>query len=79
MDVRLENGEQISLPKAPAGNCTFLFKVNIHDMALATGESALIENETSIFQAVETTYIVLFITQTNAAHFDDGMYSGSLH
>jgi quercetin 2,3-dioxygenase len=82
MDMRLEKGKQASLPEAPAENTAFLFyvfagnlKVN-ENMTLLTGESVLIEDEFPVFHASETSDIVLFITQTNAAHFDGGMYSG---
>lgn len=85
MDMRLEKGEEIVLPEAPSENCAFLFyvfdgKINVNEVAtLATGESALIETENPVFYADETSDIVLFITQTNARHFDGGMYSGNLH
>jgi len=84
MDLRLEKGEKIILPESPAENCAYLFyvfdgKVSFDDTALTTAESALIENESPIFRAVETSDIVLFITQTDAVHFDGGMYSGNLH
>ena len=85
MDLRLEKDAEIILPEAPSENCAFLFyvfegKINVNEtMVLDTGESALIEMESSIFSAVKTSDIVLFITQTNADHFDGGMYSGNLH
>lgn len=85
MDMRLEKGAAIILPKAPAENCTFLFyvfdgKINVNEaVALTTGESVLIENESPTFRAAETSDIVLFIIQTYAVHFDGGMYSGNLH
>jgi redox-sensitive bicupin YhaK (pirin superfamily) len=85
MDLRLENGEEIVLPEAPSENCAFLFyvfdgKINVNEtMSLAAGESALVEMESPIFRAVETSDVVLFITQTDAVHFDGGMYSGNLH
>jgi quercetin 2,3-dioxygenase len=85
MDLRLEKDIEIVLPETPSENCAFLFyvfegKVNVNEtMALATGESALIESESPTFLAIETSDIVLFITQTNAVHFDGGMYSGNLH
>ena len=85
MDLRLEKGEEIVLPQAPSESCAFLFyvfsgNINVSEtMALATGESALIEMESPTFRAVETSNIVLLITQTTAAHFDGGMYSGYLH
>ena len=84
MDMRSEKGEEIILPDAPVDHCAFLFyvfdgKVSINDTILATGESLLIENESPKFLAVDTSDIVLFITQTDAIHFDGGMYSGNLH
>jgi quercetin 2,3-dioxygenase len=85
MDIRLEKGKEISLPEAPADNTAFLFYVfngDIQvkeDMLLAKGESVLIENEKPQFHALETSDVVLFITQTSAAHFDGGMYSGNFH
>jgi redox-sensitive bicupin YhaK (pirin superfamily) len=85
MDLRLEKGQEIVLPDAPAENCAFLFyvfdgKIDVSEtISLAIGESVLIEKEDPTFRAVETSDVVLFITQTNAAHFDGGMYSGNLH
>ncbi|MBW7674267.1 pirin family protein [Chryseobacterium chendengshani] len=82
MDLRLEKDEEITLPEAPSENCAFLFYVfsgNVSvnkTMSLITGESALVKNEKPVFRAVETTDIVLFITQTDAVHFDGGMYRG---
>jgi redox-sensitive bicupin YhaK (pirin superfamily) len=84
LDMRLEKGEEVLLPEMPAENLTFLFyvfygKVLINgNMLAATGESVLIENENPLFNAQETSDIVLFITQTDAIHFDGGMYSGNL-
>jgi redox-sensitive bicupin YhaK (pirin superfamily) len=84
MDVRLEKGEEVLLPRAPAENTAFLFyvfngEIQVNgDMLLTTGESVLIENENPLFTALETSDIVLFITQTDAVHFDGGMYSGNL-
>lgn len=85
MDLRLEKDVEITLPEVPSENAAFLFyvfggKINVNEtMMLATGESALIERESPIFRAIETSDIVLFITHTNAVYFDGGMYSGNLH
>jgi len=84
MDVRLEKGEDILLPQPPAENAAFLFYVFngevqvTHEILITTGESVLIEKEHPIFTALETSDIVLFITQPDAVHFDGGMYSGNL-
>jgi len=85
MDLRLEEGQEIALPEAPSENVAFLFyvfqgKISINEtMALATGESVLSQSENPSFQALETSDIILFITQTDSVHFDGGMYSGNLH
>ncbi len=85
MDMQLQKGEEMFLPELSIENTSFLFyvfngeiQVNAN-VQLNTGESTLIENENPTFIAIETTDIVLFITQTNAKHFDGGMYSGNLH
>lgn len=84
MDVRLEKGREIVLPEPPSEDSVFLFyvfkgTVNVNDtILLEAGESIIIENEQLVFRAVETCDIMLFITQPEAAHFDEGMYSGNL-
>lgn len=84
MDMRLEKDKQTGLPVAPAENTAYLFYVfqgNIqvnNSMSLSAGESVLIEEESPLFHALEASDIVLFMTQTNAHHFDEGMYSGNL-
>ena len=85
MDLHLRKGEDVFLPDAPSESAAFIFyafngaiRVN-ENMILTTGESVLIEKEHPVFHALENTDIILFITQTNADHFDGGMYSGNLH
>ncbi|MDC7217831.1 MAG: pirin family protein [Spirochaetales bacterium] len=85
MDMQLQIGEEVFLPELSIENTSLLFyvfsgeiQVNAN-IQLKTGESVLIENEFPTFLALETTDIVLFITQKNAKHFDGGMYSGNLH
>ena len=84
MDMRLEKGEEVLLPEMHSENLAFLFyvfngEVQVNgNMLLTAGESVLIENENPLFNAHETSDIVLFITQTDAIHFDAGMYSGNL-
>jgi hypothetical protein len=84
MDMRLEKGREALLPVSPAKNSAFLFYVfngeiqapgKIH---LTSGESLLVENEHPLFTALATSDIILFITQTDAVHYDEGMYSGNL-
>jgi quercetin 2,3-dioxygenase len=84
MDLRLEKGEEIFLPEASDDDTALLFYVFNgaiqvdENLILTIGESILVETENPLFTALETSDIVLFITQTNAAHFDGGMYSGNL-
>lgn len=85
LDLRLEKGKEIVLPEATSENSAALCyvlkgKINLNEtMTLDSGESVLIEMEKPTFRAVETSDVVLFLTQTNAAHFDGGMYSGNLY
>jgi redox-sensitive bicupin YhaK (pirin superfamily) len=85
MDLRLQRGQEIVLPQAPSDSCAFIFyvfdgKISVNDtVVLTTGESILSEMEDPTFRAVQTSDVMLLITQTSAAHFDGGMYSGNLH
>jgi redox-sensitive bicupin YhaK (pirin superfamily) len=84
LDLRLDKGGEIFLPELPNENTALLFyvfngeiRVN-ENINLTTGESVLIEKDNPLFTALETSDIVLFMTQTIGAHFDGGMYSGNL-
>jgi len=84
MDLRLEKGKQVVLPEITIENAVFLFyvfngKIQVNEtMVLGTGESVLIDKEDPVFNALEQSDIVLFVTQTNAVYYDEGMYSGNL-
>lgn len=84
MDLRLEKQKEVVLPGSTAGNTAFLFyvfsgKIQVNEtMVLSTGESVLIEKVNPVFNAIEQSDIVLFITQTNTVYYDEGMYSGNL-
>lgn len=84
MDMQLEQRKESGLPPAPAENTAFLFyvfqgKIQVsNSMSLSTGESVLVEDESPLFQALETSNVVLFMTQTTANYYDEGMYSGNL-
>jgi len=83
MDIRLEQGNQIELPHDNSYNIASLFyllkgKIQVNeDTIITSGESVLIENESPVFKALGTSDIVLFTTQTDAAYFEEGMYSGN--
>jgi len=82
-DIRLEKDSLIALPIVPADNSSILFyvfdgevKVN-EELILHKGESLLIESEHPTFTAVQTSDVVLFVTDKNASYFEGGMYSGN--
>jgi hypothetical protein len=81
-DLRLEKNQTISLPSLSAEQSTLIFyvfdgEVIVDGEALGKGESLLIEKEQPTFKALETSDVVLFITDKSAPHFDGGMYSGN--
>jgi redox-sensitive bicupin YhaK (pirin superfamily) len=82
-DIQMTKDNEQSLPQLPIQNPTILFyvfegevKVN-DDLVLKTGESILIEKESPTFYALQTSDVVLFITNKNAPYFEGGMYSGN--
>lgn len=83
MDTRLEQGHQIELPNDNSYNIASLFylmkgEIQVNESTIITsGESVLIENESPVFKALETSDVVLFTTQTDAEYFEKGMYSGN--
>lgn len=84
LDMRLEKGEITRFPEPPESDVVFLFyvfvgKVEVGEgISLQSGDSILIDQENPTIQAIETSDIVLFITQTTSVHFDNGMYSGNV-
>jgi redox-sensitive bicupin YhaK (pirin superfamily) len=82
-DIRLETGRHETLPVVPGENESLLLyvfdgKIQVkEDFVLEKGESVLIEKESPTFSAVETSDVVLFVTNRNATYFDGGMYSGN--
>lgn len=85
MDLNLDTGRSIALPDTPDDDiCYLLYVFNGQlqvnsGVEIKTGESVMIEGERPLIHAVETSDIVLFMTQKNACFFDGGMYSGNLH
>lgn len=83
-DIRMEKSNSQSLPPMPVKEATcliYLFageiKVN-KNINLKRGESVLVENETIELGALQTSDVVLFITDKNSTYFEDGMYSGKV-
>ena len=83
MDTRLEEGHETEFPNDNSYNIASLFylmkgKIQVNeDTIITSGESVLVENESPVFKALETSDIVLFTTQTDATYFEEGMYSGN--
>lgn len=82
-DLRLMENSQIKLPEASSEDTVTLFYVFngailVNDeTTLQTGESLLIENEIPNFKAIQTSDVVLFITDKTATYYKKGMYSGN--
>lgn len=82
-DIRMEKGSVHSLPEFPEQDLVLLFyvfqgKVSVNDDTLLdTGESIIIEQESPAFKSLETSDVVLFVTDRNAPYFEGGMYSGN--
>jgi redox-sensitive bicupin YhaK (pirin superfamily) len=84
-DTRLTTGKTIELPDSPKNELTgllYVFQGNIllnNDINLLKGESVLFKNEQIDINAIETSELVLFITDENSEYYDGGMYSGNKH
>ena len=83
LDNRMTEGNIQTLSHLPMENLLCLFyvfagtiKVN-DDILLQAGESIFIENENPTFSALETSDVVLFITDPRAEFYIGGMYSGN--
>lgn len=82
-DIRLEKSKSQTLPKNPIENASSLLyvfngSVQVNDeIILQKGESIIIEESSPTITALQTSDVVLFITNKNAASFEGGMYSGN--
>ena len=82
-DMRLETQKDAILPELSSSALTLLFyvfdgEVQINEgIVLSKGESIIIRDEKIKINAVQTTDIVLFVTDENSTYFEDGMYSGN--
>ena len=82
-DMRLETEKDTVLPELQKDGLTLLFyvfdgKILIKEnTVLSKGESIIIKDEEIKIKAVQTTDIVLFVTDKNSNYFEDGMYSGN--
>jgi len=84
-DMKLEQGNQRSLPVLPLKEATCLvyvfdgsLMVN-ENINLQKGECLVVEDEEIRLKAVDESNIVLFVTNSNAPIFKEGMYSGNIN
>lgn len=84
-DTKLTNGKTIELPDSPKNELTgllYVFQGNVvlnNNINLLKGESVLFKNEQIDINSLETSELVLFLTDENAEYYDGGMYSGNKH
>ena len=82
-DMRLESGKDTVSPEMQEKDSTLLFyvfngEVVINeDTVLTKGESVILKDEKIKCKAMQTTDIVLFVTDENSRYFEDGMHSGN--
>jgi redox-sensitive bicupin YhaK (pirin superfamily) len=82
-DMRLQKGMRQALPELSTEHASCLLYVFEGEVlvnektALAKGESIFLENESIHFEALETTDLVLFVTDKNGEYTATGMYSGN--
>jgi hypothetical protein len=82
-DMRVTNENDFTLPVLPTDGATCLLyvfqgklKVNAQ-IKLSKGDSLLIQRESVTFNTMETTDVVVFMTDENSSFYDGGMYSGN--
>jgi quercetin 2,3-dioxygenase len=83
-DIKMEKDNIQFLPALPVKDATcliYLFGGEIivnERINLKRGESIVVENETIQLTALQTSDVVLFITDKNSIYFREGMYSGNI-
>ncbi len=82
-DMKITPGGNFSLPEDPRKNFSYLLyvfqgvvTVN-NEIVMEKGESLFIEDENVHFITDKEAEIVLFVTDKQAAYYNDGMYSGN--
>lgn len=81
-DLRLTENSEITLPDECSEETVALLyvfngAVSVNNITLQSGESIFVENEKPIFRAVQTSDVVLFITNKTSTYYKKGMYSGN--
>jgi len=83
LDIRMTKDNIQTLPQLSVEHSLCLFyvfngEVRVNDYTtLKAGESLFIEKDNPTFKALQTSDVVLFITDKMAAYFEGGMYSGN--
>ena len=82
-DNRLEAGSETALPPVSTKDATRLLyafggRASLAGMTLTRGESIVLDAEDYRVEAEEDTDLVLFTTDTSAAVFTGGMFSGNI-
>lgn len=82
-DTKLSQGHILELPEDPNPDYAYLLytyqgtiMVN-EDIQLLKGESLFIKDENIKISTKNGAELILFVTNTNAPYYDDGMYSGN--
>ncbi|KPM30217.1 Pirin domain protein [Croceitalea dokdonensis DOKDO 023] len=82
-DVKLSKKNKISMPKLEKSDLTKLLyvfqgtaEVN-NNISLSKKDSLIAKNESLEIKAIETTELVLFVTDEDAEIYKDGMFSGN--
>ena len=82
-DIKLDNNKKLTLPDLAKENLTCLLyvfngKINVNNtIGLSKKDSLLIKNEEITIETTEETELVLFVTDEEMEHYDDGMFSGN--
>lgn len=82
-DTLITAGNTMQLPenaKPDFGYLLYVYQGNVEvngDISLSKGESLFIKDENIDLKTENEAVLVLFVTDTSAAHYDGGMYSGN--
>ena len=78
----LTSGHTTVLPEEPQPDMHYLLylfqgEATVNDIQLSKGESLFVKDENISIATKDRAELVLFVTNTKAPYYDDGMYSGN--
>ncbi|MGE4345841.1 MAG: pirin family protein [Flavobacteriaceae bacterium] len=81
-DMLLTSGHTTVLPEEPQPDMHYLLylfqgEATVNDIQLSKGESLFVKDENISIATKDRAELVLFVTNTKAPYYDDGMYSGN--